>query len=210
MSAPVKAAAEDGEAGTTLVELLVAMALLSLVALFIGEGIHAIRRMAPVAARLAGADEVAAVRQHLNAVIGEAVASLPLGAVARLDGTGAAVRFVAPADPLLEAGGLSQITLSAEPGPGGRLALVERRAVARAGASPVGEPVVLLDGIAGLRLAYRGAAHAGWSDTWDGTGGTLPALLQIQMDLPPGDPRRFAPLLVHPLAAPAPSDGSAG
>lgn len=195
--------ANPDEAGFTLVELLVALALLALIAIFIGEGVAAIRAMVPFAGRIAAATEIAAVRDHLRRTIGEAVAVVPANEADALVGAPDALRFFAPADPLLEAGGLNRIDLGLEPGSAGRLDLVERRAIARGAQTGAGVANVLLTDVAGLSFRFaRAVVESGppdWRENWHKDG--LPALVSLEILLRPGDGRRIAPLLVHPAAA---------
>lgn len=208
-----------GEAGTTLVELLVVLALMALIALFMGEGIRAARIMAPLGQRIDASAEVAAVRDHLARTLSEALSDLPLGAAAPFTGEPDAARFLAPADPVLEVDGIQRVTLGLAPGPRG-FDLVELRGVARGDIGPdaplPGETrTVLLSGVEGLSLSYaapaspgaggRGAREPDWQARWSSVG-LAPALVRVEIALPPGDTRRFAPLVVHPMASPAPSN----
>lgn len=209
---------DHGEAGTTLVELLVVLALMALIALFMGEGLRAARVMAPLGARIDASAEVAVVRDHLARTLSEALSDLPLGSAAPFIGGPDAVRFLAPADPVLEVDGIQRVTLGLAPGPRG-FDLVERRGVARGDLGPdaplPGETrTVLLSGIEALRLSYAEPARpsdAGpnWQANWSALG-LAPALVRVEVAFPPGDTRRFAPLLVHPMASPAPATERAG
>ena len=206
--APPCREADDPEAGTTLVELLVALALLSLIALFIGQGIDAIRQMAPVGRRIEAAMDMEAAREHLRRTLGEAVADLGLAGGAPFDGASEALRFLAPADPILEIGGLNAVTLMLAPIAGGGFDMVERREVASGNLALSGSLTVLVSGVRSLRLRYGEAGPDGsilWRETWRQRG-VLPALVSIELDFPASDRRRFAPLLVHPLASPVPPD----
>lgn len=206
------------EAGTTLVELLVVLGLMALIALFIGQGVGAVRVMAPLSGRIDAAAEVAAVRDHLARTIGEAMADLPLAAAAAFTGEAQALRFLAPADPVLEVDGIQRITLGLAPGTRG-VDLVELRGVARGDLAPdaplPGETrTVLLPGIRALSLSYAAPAKAGeaapdWASRWSAIGST-PALVRVAIEFPAGDTRRFPPLVVHPMASPAPGEERSG
>jgi len=205
---------DDAEAGTTLVELLVVLALMALIALFIGQGIDAVRRMSPLAGRIDAAAEMALMRDHLVRSVGEALADLPLGGAAPFDGTQAAMRFLAPSDPMLEVDGIQRVTLALAAAPGG-LDLVETRGVARGdlaidAALPGETRTVLIRGIRAARFAYadmppEGEGEPDWRPRWHARG-LSPALVRIEVELPPGDTRRFAPLLIHPVASMAVAD----
>lgn len=196
---------DGGEAGTTLVELLVAVALLSLLALFALQGVAALRAVAPVTARIVGAEERAAVAAHLRRSLSEVVARAPDGAALPFEGNSDALRFLAPADPLLEGGGLVRVTLRAEADGAGVLALVERREPLGRPAAPPPEPVVLLRPVGALRLSYADASggETRWLDRWEEAGRGLPALARLRVDLPGA--ARPLDLLVHPASRAAPS-----
>ncbi len=209
MEADPNPSPEDDEAGTTLVELLVALALLSLIALFIGEGIGAVRRMAPVGQRIDQGMELTAAREHLRRTLGEAVADLGLVGGAPFLGGPAQLRFLAPADPILEIGGLNAVTLALAPRQGGGLDFVERRDIASGDLALGASRTVLVPDVRSLRFAYGEAtADKGfaWREEWRRTG-ALPALVAIELEFGPADRRRFARLLVHPVASPLPEDG---
>ncbi|MBB4000650.1 prepilin-type N-terminal cleavage/methylation domain-containing protein [Aureimonas pseudogalii] len=211
---------DEGEAGFTLVELLVALSLLSLIAVFIGEGVFSVRRMVPVASRIDADAEIAAVRDHLRRTVGEAVVDLPLSESELFVGSSTAMSFLAPADPVLEVAGINRTTLGLEAGPAGRLDLVERRTQARGEQTRAVTPVVLLHDVAGLAIRYAGPVEGGtpvWRKDW--VAGGVPALVSLDISLPPGDVRRILPLIVHPASStnpaeavdvPAPPDGEAG
>lgn len=208
MSEPPATTRDEGEAGATLVELLVAMALMSLVALIATQGVRSVQGMMPVAARMDGAGESAAVRAHLSRTIGEAVSTLAIDVPAPFEGRPNGMRFVAPSDPILEVGGLADIRLGVEADKGegqgqgqgeGSLDLVERRAVARDDRDEQGTTTVLLSGIASLTLSY-GTRDGTWTPDWP-EGAGLPALIRIEIAFPEGDRRRFRRLLVHPAAS---------
>lgn len=188
---------EHPEAGTTLVELLVALALLALIALFIGEGIASLRAMAPVARRIEAAGDAALVRDHLRQTLGEALSRLP-GSEAPFQGQAQRVAFLAPGDTFLEVGGVSQIVLSIEAGANG-LDLVETRRVQRdTGAEPAAR-TLLLSGIDNAAFAYAppitGEAPD-WRAEW-GDAVTPPALVRLDVRL--RDAARALPsLVVHP------------
>jgi general secretion pathway protein J len=207
---------DDPEAGTTLVELLVVLALMALIALVVGQGLDTVRRMSPLAGRIDAAAETALVHDHLMRSVGEALADLPLAGAAPFDGTQAAMRFLAPSDPVLEVDGIQRVTLSLAAAPNG-LDLVETRGVARGdlaidAALPGETRTVLLRGIRAARFAYADAPLEGegegepdWRPEWHARG-LSPALVRVEVEFLPKDSRRFAPLLIHPAASTAVAD----
>ncbi|WP_062219023.1 MULTISPECIES: hypothetical protein [unclassified Aureimonas] len=199
---------ERGDAGTTVVELLVGLALLSLIALFIGQGVGAITRMAPLATRIDRSAELTAVREHLRRTLSETVADLGLVGGAPFRGQAETLAFLAPADPLLEVGGLNEITLALEPGAQGGLDLVERRAIASGDLSRAASRTVLIPDVASLRFAYGEPGPDGtplWRAAWQ-RDGAPPALVRIDIGLKAGDRRSVPTLVVHPMATALPPD----
>ncbi|WP_056503945.1 type II secretion system protein [Aureimonas sp. Leaf454] len=199
------------EAGMTLVELLVAMALLSLIALFALQGIGSLRWAAPIAGRLDAAEEASLVAAHLRRTFGEAVALLPDGTPAALIGTPDSVRFLAPADPLLESGGIAAITLSVEPAADDTLVLAERRKPSRLQQDEKRDANILLRGVKALRLAYGATNEDGspeWRADWSDPALGTPALVRIELERADGKGRGLD-LIVHPMSAfQAPAAGS--
>ncbi|MET0258540.1 MAG: hypothetical protein ABW179_08155 [Methylobacterium sp.] len=192
----------DREAGTMLVELLVALALLALTALFIGQGIAAVRDMAPAGRRIEAAMQAAPVRDHLRQTLGEALPAPPGGTAPGLRGDASAMEFLAPRDPLLETDGVGRVVLALEEAPDG-FALVERRRMERSpgearGAEP-GDATVLLRGIAAARFSYAAPIEdegPQWREAWNRTD-ALPALVRIEVTFRDAA-RRFRPLVIHP------------
>ena len=185
-----------------------ALALLALIALFIGNGVGAIVRMAPLASRIDQSANLAATREHLRRTIGETVADLGLVGGAPFRGQADVLALLAPADPLLEIGGLNEITLALEPGETGGLDLVERRTIASGDLSRAASRTVLVSDVASLRFAYGEAGADGsvvWRAVWQ-QDGAPPALVRLDIALKPGDRRSFPPLLVHPMATSLPPD----
>ena len=188
---------DDPEGGTTLVELLVALALLALIALFIGEGIASLRAMAPVARRIEAAGDVALVRDHLRQTLGEALARLP-GGDAPFRGRAQRLAFLAPGDPFLEVGGVSQILITIEPGASG-LDLVETRRVQRGTGAEPGARTLLLSGIESAGFSYAPPITGDapdWRPDWDAAGAP-PALVRLDLTMKDGA-RPLPPLVVHP------------
>ncbi|WP_156419485.1 hypothetical protein [Aureimonas sp. AU12] len=205
--APSDPAAEDwgpagSEAGTMLVELLVALALLSLTALFIAQGIVTVRDMAPAGRRIDAAAEAAPVRDHLQRTLGEALATLPGGGAASFRGTSSAMEFLAPRDSVLEVGGVGRVVLALEETHDG-FALVERRQIERSPDDTVrtdrDDPTVLLRAIASARFSYAAPVRGEepqWREDWN-EATAWPALVRIEVTFRDAA-RRFRPLLVHP------------
>lgn len=189
--------AEGGEAGLTLVELLVVIGLMALIGVFISGGLTAIRAAVPLSRMMDASDETALARDHLRKTISEAVSQSLLPQDLYFEGTAQQLGFVASADPVFEAPGLVRVRLSVEM-VDGVPALVERRRLDRDGAAETGA-AVLIAGIGGAAFTYaRGDAVLAEIRKGD----PLPDRLAITLTFPPGDRRQFRPLEIPIVCAP--------
>jgi prepilin-type N-terminal cleavage/methylation domain-containing protein len=189
----------DGQAGVTLVEMLVVLALLVLVSGFIAGGLQAVKLSLPLATRMTRGDELAAAREHLRNTIAETVAQSLLQEELFFRGDEHDLSFTAAADPVFETSGLIRVMIRAEPTATGSLALVERRTLDRNDKAPATGQAILLDNIASVTFQFFK----------DGTavqdikkGDPLPDLLRISVSFPKGDQRQFAPLDIALICAP--------
>jgi general secretion pathway protein J len=198
-----------GEAGFTLVEVLVSLTLLALLSTMLLGGFQfGARSWERVTTVSEERDRVYATHSFLRQSLG--TVALPSGLVRQagattlpVAGTDSVLGFVAPwrAGPVVS--GLYLFRLWHDDGEGGQLMLSWRQvsgtetAGNNEGAS--GERV-LLDGVAGMKLAYFGtlpeAPQGIWSDRWDTRSGRL-LLLSLEIEFV--DPRRtWPPLIIAP------------
>lgn len=185
------------QGGFTLLEVLAAMVLLALLML----GIYAGIRTATAAVRAGSAaiernEQVATAQQFLRRELSQALAQ----AIARgADGNSTVfaggardMRYVAPLPGYLDPLGpqLQQLQLL-DDGAGGLRLVVRMTSASPDGQhlAPLGEPQVLVDGIAAGGFSYSGVDATGrpvdWTPTWP-DGRSLPRLVRIELRLRDG------------------------
>ncbi|TNC15850.1 general secretion pathway protein GspJ [Methylobacterium terricola] len=195
---PERAAAE---AGFTLVETLVCLALAGLIGVLLLNAVRIAGGAAAAASRAAGAEEVQSVRDHLRRTLGSLAQRRPDGRRPTLrGGPDGLVAALAP-DQTLERPTELAVTLSRVPGRDGAFDLRESRTEAEI---MPGQPAalraeVILGRIAGLVLRYYGAPSEGarpvWLPAWSRPD-RQPLIVEIQVAFPPADRRRWPPLLI--------------
>jgi general secretion pathway protein J len=193
----------DSAAGFTLLELLVAMALLALVLVTLGGGIQFGARAWDVEDRrvAAGAelDTIAGLLRQLVAGAQPRPLDLAYNAPC-LDGRANGMSFISPLPEALGEGGLYDVDLELR---AGRLMLRWRphlRPVPGAVPAPYAE-TELTRGVNALEIRYFTPASrddpGGWRDAWN-TPAVLPALVRIELRLAPGDPRHWPLMIAAP------------
>ncbi|WP_132251218.1 prepilin-type N-terminal cleavage/methylation domain-containing protein [Methylobacterium segetis] len=190
------------EAGFSLVEMLVALALVALLSLLLLQGVWTATRVARLLADAERQAAVQAARDHLRRTLEDAVGEVAGGRRATFSGRPDGVTLVTAAERLVETGGQVRVDLAAAAGARG-LDLLERRGLDRGAAAEAVLAEPLLRGIAALRVRYYGRRGptplASWGETWT-TPDRLPALVSVEVAFPAEDGRRWMPLLV-PVAA---------
>ncbi|MEA1832118.1 prepilin-type N-terminal cleavage/methylation domain-containing protein [Methylobacterium durans] len=193
---------ERGEAGFSLVEVLVGLALVALLSSLLLQGVWTATRVARLLAAAERQEGVQAARAHVRHALEDAVGAVSGDRHAVFAGRSDGVLLVTPAERLVETGGQMRVELAAMPGLRG-LDLLERRGLDRGVSAEPAAPEPLLRGLAGLRLRYFGRRGptplATWGDAWT-IPGRLPILVSVEVAFPAGDGRRWAPLFV-PVAA---------
>jgi len=183
------------EAGFTLLEVLVALVVLGFVTAGLTQGTRfGLRALDRQAARAATAGELEAVDRLLRRL----VAAMDPGSAREppvVEGTGDALRMVTDLGAAAAAlgSGAAEVRLAAE---AGRLTLrwTPARHVTPLGPPPPPRRAVLLEGVAGLEIAYWGppdeeGGPPGWQGAWDRA--SLPALVRFRLVFPPGAARRW-------------------
>ena len=191
--------AETDRSGFTLVEMLVSLAVTALIAVLLIQLLQATGMVTRRARQASVQEEVQVVREHLRRTLAEAVRRRGDGKRVPFTGLRDRLVVVVAADRDVERGSEMRIDLTMverpdRPG----LALIESR-ILTSGTGPAGDPDILLDGIAGLRLRYFGVpaqgSQPGWQPNWS-RADRLPALVEVAVDFPAADPRRWGALVI--------------
>ncbi len=202
---------EKGQAGFTLVELLIAMTLLALIVAALFGGLRLGARAWEAGAQrnsdLARLEVVQGLlRRQLSRAYPIALTGSERGRRIVFEGDPAAVMFVAPAPAQIGLGGLYLMNLAVAEDEGNkRLVLTWQLSGAeeeRLTESPGAETRVLIDRIAGIELSYFGPPDGRdeprWFDRWDDAA-RLPSLVRIRVEFPAGDRRYWPELIVAPM-----------
>jgi general secretion pathway protein J len=188
--------ARDDQAGFTLVELLVALALTAAIANFIVGGFQVVRRAAAITYDRESAEEVDAAAAQLRGLLSRTMPVTTIDdvdSIARLlfEGQTDAVTFVTLSEATAFQGGLMRVRLSWQdhpPVPGRPATLVVRVATFRANPRLIfeSEPVVLFRDVVGFSLRYFGAPELDkprqWHAEWLGRE-RMPLAVLAQIDL---------------------------
>ena len=193
----------DDQAGFTLVELLVSLALTATIASFIIGGFHLVRRTSAISYDRESAEEVDAAATQLRGLLARTTPVRTIDEVDRVarllfEGRTDTVTFVTLSEATAFQGGLMRVRLlwqDRPPLPGHPAALVLRTAVFRANPRLVfeTEPVVLFRGVVGFSLRYFGAPGLDkppqWHSEWLGYD-RMPLAILVQVDLAGGSGTR--------------------
>lgn len=204
-----KAMQRNNSPGFTLVEVLVALVLLGLISVVLFSSFKlGVRAWEVGSVRAGQPSEVEVVQNLLRNQLREA-RQLPLGpGEPRVDftfaGSSEELRFSAPMPAHLGMGGYHVAVVSTD-GAGMYRNLILRWHTYRPDMSLTddrwSEPLVLLDGIAGIEIEYFGRGEeeerAVWHETWDHEE-TLPDLVRLRLSFAATDDRRWPELLVAP------------
>jgi general secretion pathway protein J len=192
-------------AGFTLVELLVAMALVGMISVLLFSGMRFGTRVWDRSnAHLDGADEVRIAQQLLQHALGEAypffVTTDPTHPQIMFDGSASRIVLLAPPPASLGAGGLAQYEFSIASHDGKfQLVMAVRPELARAGNGSTTAPEVLLAGMKSISFSFFGATQrdgpSGWRDQWSGEM-TLPKLIRIDGGFLDSDARIWPELVI--------------
>lgn len=195
--------ARDDQAGFTLVELLVSLALTAAIASFIIGGFHLVRRTSAITYDRESAEEADAAAMQLRGLLARTMSVTTIDEVDRIarllfEGQTDTVTFVTLSEASAFLGGLMRVSLlwqDRPPLPGHPAALVLRTAVFRANPRLVieSEPVVLFRDVVGFSLRYFGAPGPDkppqWHSEWLGHD-RIPLAMLIQVDLAGGSGTR--------------------
>jgi len=193
------------EAGFTLIEMLVSLALLAMAAVLMLEGLGSGQRLwAGQTARTARGESVEAAQALLRVRIEKLrpITRFDAGATfADIDGTDRQLVFVAPPADAERPAAARRYRLALNDR--GDLVLGSALSQVDAGADAVYADRVLLREVGGLDISYygpdpKGGAPRWWSD-WTRRE-TPPESVKIKLTFRPSDPRVWPELIIHPAA----------
>lgn len=192
---------EGREAGFTLVEMIVCLALASLIGLLMLGTMRSAGTASAIAAHAAGTEDVQAVRDHLRRTLGSLARKRMDGSGPSLQGRPDGLRAALGADRTLERSTDLALDLVSLPRADGGFDLVESRSPLEPelGTAPLRQSEILLDGVAAVVLRYFGASAKNTPPTWQPVwvrADRLPILVEIQVVFAPSDRRRWPSLLV--------------
>lgn len=196
-------------AGFTLLEMLIALAVLGLLAVLLGGSVQfGARAWEGQSRRLEMSSETDAVHTVLRVLLRNAQA-MPLAGVGQpggslfLAGQRDAVDFVGELPEAFGRGGFYDMALAVKPD--GRLVLRWRPHMGQSNAAtepPSYDEAELLHHVAALEMSYYGSAaknrSGAWQSTWD-QGSALPALIRVRLRFAAGDRRVWQDLQVAPV-----------
>lgn len=181
------------QAGFTLLELLVGLAVLSFILAGLSQSVrYGLRAGGSQARQSEGSSDLDAVDRALRRLIEQADPGTAR-TKASLQGTAALMAFTSELPDAAAAGHHADFALGVDDARRLVLHWSIHRHVQRLGPPPEAHEIELVRGIAGLEIAYwRGGWQAAWSDT------SLPALVRLRIRFPPGDPRHWPDIIVAP------------
>ncbi len=189
--------------GFTLLEVLVALAVLALLSGLLAAGVRLVLRVRGTEARvLHRHDDLDATDRALRALVG-GMEPGAVGAPPLIAGSADRLAFSAVLPQGAGIPGVADLLLALAPDHRLVLRYTPHRHVRLLGPSPPVREATLLDGVARLDLAYWPRTPPwGWLGTWDGP--LLPALVRIRIVFAPDDPRHWPAIVAAPMRAPAP------
>jgi general secretion pathway protein J len=186
---------QRANAGFTLVEMLVSLALLAVMTVYALSALFSLRVFNRVAERVSIQSEVDASARHLREAIGGMRPVFAMGQdnepALVFHGRSNSIEFVSASNGTRETGGLYQTRYRVD----SNGALISERTIFRDG--PVGAPnvVKLIGGVIGMDIKYHGKPHDSAVDDWTPKD-TLPNAVEIMLKFKSEDDRDWTPLIV--------------
>lgn len=192
-----------GQRGFSLLEMLVALAVLGLLLGLLGDGVHlGLQAWQAQARTVAGRGDLDAVDRLLRGLLARmdpgstTVAPFVLGGRDRLLFTATLPEGAAGGAPLL-----ADIALGVDAGQRLVLRWTPHRHEHRLGAPPAPQTVPLLSDVAGIELSYWPRKPPWiWRDAWSGP--RLPGLVRIRLQSPAGGPPAWPDIVTAPMRDP--------
>ena len=190
---------DHGQAGFTLAEMLVALALLGLMSAFALTSLNTLGEVKRVEARIDGRSDVEAVQRHLQQAIADTRVVFDSDDQAQqkisFSGTTTSLKIVTVLDDRFERGGLYLLDYSLAASEL-KLDYVLYRPSKSAQAS---KTEILLQNVASLSFRYFGPSEVGgvsqWQQNWPATD-QLPLAIEVTVGFPPGDTRKWQPMVI--------------
>ncbi len=191
------------QSGFTLAEMLVALALLGLMSAFALTSLNTLGEVKRVEARIDGRSDVEAVQRHLQQIIADTRVVFDSDDLGQqkisFSGTPSSLKIITVLDDRFERGGLYRLDYSFAASEL-KLDYALYRPLKSARAS---KTEILLQNVASLSFRYFGPAENGgvsqWQKSWS-TADQLPLAIEVTVGFPPGDTRKWPPLVI-PLAS---------
>jgi general secretion pathway protein J len=198
--------------GFTLVEMLVAMLLMTLIAAAVVHGLRYGQRAYQAATKLRTLYwEVFAARRFLHGILGSAAppgsASFGSGAAASFEGSRDRLVFTAPASRSFGSAGSLRYEVVVVRQKGGStrsdLVLYSKPMLGSSAYAPAVEAEILVHDVKSVQWSYRDVAEpiesqteADWSGQWQSTS-ALPTLIRLRVAFEEGDGRRWPDFIVN-------------
>jgi general secretion pathway protein J len=199
-----------GEAGFTLLELLIAMTLTSFVALLLFGGVRlGTRTWERTDRTVARTDEIASaqsiLRYEMERIYPAYAEKAGFGGSVIFSGEIDRMSFLAPLPANFGPGEFVRVTVAVDAQNGLKNLVMSwqaNRAAFGAGSKSLPTPeIVLMHRVDGIKFAYFGpdveSREVSWQPLWDGRR-SLPQIIRLTIAFPPSDPRTVPPMTVHP------------
>jgi prepilin-type N-terminal cleavage/methylation domain-containing protein len=196
--------------GFTVLELLIALCILSLFSIYATSAYHQVRRMSEVTHRLERTDSAVAVQSYVRSLVSSARAIMVKTSgqskpVVAFNGEESRLALITASDGTLETGGLYSATLEMRLHGDGLADFVTSRKTLRAiSSSNIGVELLLAE-IGSLHFRYFGEAEGETSPSWQTrwvNRETLPGLVEVTISMPTGRGQFWPELIARPMSGP--------